>query len=110
LRSIILSEADWNAAGRIYVTKKMMGQAKKHGLLPEEHLGGRKGRKSIDGAITKQLYIDNVNATKTPTVIISTDAANCYDRMVHKYISMMCSKWGVAKQVMKALLQPLREA
>ena len=110
LRSIILSEADWNAAGRIYVTKKMMGQAERYGLLPEEHLGGRKGRKSIDGAITKQIYIDNVNATKTPTVIISTDAANCYDRMVHKYISMMCSKWGLAKQVMKALLQPLREA
>ena len=110
LRSIILSEADWNAAGRIYVTKKMMGQAEKLHLLPEEHLGGRKGRKSIDGAISKQIYMDNVNASKTPTVILSTDAANCYDRMVHKYISLMCSKWGLEKQVMKALLQPLQQA
>ena len=110
LRSIILSEADWNAAGRIYVTRKMMGQAEKLGLLPEEHLGGRKGRKSIDGAITKQLYLDNVRSTKTPTVILSTDAANCYDRMVHKYIAMMCAKWGLEKQVLKALLQPLQEA
>jgi len=110
LRSIILSEADWNAAGRIYVTRKMMGQAEHLGLLPEEHLGGRKGRKSIDGAITKQLYLDNVRSTTTPTVILSTDAANCYDRMVHKYIAMMCSKWGLEKQVLKALLQPLQEA
>jgi len=110
LRSIILSEADWNAAGRIYVTRKMMGQAEKLGLLPEEHLGGRKGRKSIDGAITKQLYLDNVRSTRTPTVVLSTDAANCYDRMVHKYIAMMCSKWGLEKQVLKALLQPLQEA
>jgi len=110
LRSIILSEADWNAAGRIYVTRKMMGQAERLGLLPEEHLGGRKGRKSIDGAITKQLYMDNVNSTNKPTIILSTDAANCYDRMIHKYVSMMCSKWGLEKQVMKALLQPLQVA
>ena len=110
LRSIIISEADWNAAGRIFVTKKMMHQAEKYRLLPEEHLGGRKGRKSIDGAITKQIYIDNVSALRIPTVILSTDASNCYDRMVHKYISMMCAKWGLEKQVMKTLLQPLQEA
>ena len=110
LRSIILSEADWNAAGRHFVTKKMTGQAEKLGLLPEEHLSGRKGWVSIDGAITKQLYMDNVNASKTPTVILSTDGANCYDRMVQKYIAMMCSKWELEKQVIKALLQPLHVA
>jgi len=47
LRSIIISEGDWNAAGRIFVTQKMMKQAEDMELLPEEHLGGRKGRKSI---------------------------------------------------------------
>jgi len=110
LRSIIISEADWNAAGRIFITRKMMQQAERKNLLPEEHLGGRKGKKSIDGAITKQLYMDNTRMMKIPTVILSTDAANCYDRMVHKYISLMCIKWGIEPQVIKALLEPLQVA
>jgi len=110
LRSIIISEADWNAAGRIFITRKMMQQAERKNLLPEEHLGGRKGKKSIDGAITKQLYMDNTRIMKIPTVILSADAANCYDRMVHKYISLMCIKWGIEPQVIKALLEPLQVA
>jgi len=92
LRSIIISEGDWNVAGRIYVTRKMMKQAEQLKLLPEEHLGGRKGRKSIDGAITKRLFVDNSCMLQKPTIILSTDAANCYDRMVHKFICMMCKK------------------
>ena len=110
LRSIVLSEADWNATGRILITKKMMQQAENLELLPNEHLGGRKGRKSIEGAISKQLYIDNTRIMRIPTIILSTDAANCYDRMVHKYISLMCVKWGIEPQVMSALLSPLQSA
>jgi len=110
LRSIVLSEADWNAAGRMYVTKKMMKQAETLQLLPNEHLGGRKGRKSIDGAIAKKMYLDNTRIMRIPTIILSTDAANCYDRMIHKYISLMSIKWGLEPQIMSALLQPLQKA
>jgi len=93
------------------VARKMMHQAEKEGLLPPEHLGGRKGKKSICGAITKQPYMDkNTRMMRLPTIILSTDAANCYDRMVHKYIAMMCRKWGLETQVIKALLKPLQEA
>ena len=110
LRSIIISEGDWNAAGRIFVTQKMMQQAEKISLLPEEHLGGRKGRKSIEGAITKTILLDNSRLMHKPIVVLSTDAANCYDRMVHKFVCMMCRKWGLQEQVLKALLQPLQTA
>jgi len=110
LRSIIISEGDWNVAGRIYVTRKLMKQAEEHNLLPEEHLGGRKNRKSIDGVITKRLFLDNSRLLRKPAVILSTDAANCYDRMVHKFICMVCSKWGLEESVLRALLKPLQSA
>ena len=110
IRSIIISEADWNAAGRVQVTRRLMKQAENHKLLPQEHMGGRKGRKSIDGVLTKRLVLDNSRISHTPLIIISTDAANCYDRMLHKYISFICIKWGLAVQVMIALLQPLQKA
>jgi len=110
IRSIIISEADWNAAGKIQITRRMMKQAESHDLLPLEHMGGRKGRKSTDGVLTKRLIMDNARISAKSMVIISTDAANCYDRMMHKYISFVCIKWGLTVQVMIALLQPLQKA
>jgi len=44
LRTIAISEADWNAAGRIFITRKMMKQAESLNLLPSEHMGGRKNK------------------------------------------------------------------
>jgi len=110
LRTIIISEADWNASGKIFVTRRMMRQAEALHLLPKEHIGGRKGKKATDGALTKRLIMENAIALKRPMAIISTDAANCYDRMIHKFIALSCRKWGVPIQVIKPLLQPLQRA
>jgi len=110
IRSIIISEADWNTSGKIHVTRRMMRNAENCNLLPEEHIGGRKGKKATDGVLTKRLFIDNARIMERTVAIISTDAANCYDRMTHKYISLMCIKWGLAVQVMVSLLQPLQRA
>ena len=110
LRTIVISEADWNASGRILITRKMMQQAESLHLLPPEHMGGRKNKKSITGALTKRLVIDNSRLLKKPLAIISTDAANCYDRMVHKFVSLACKKWGLSQNAMIALLQPLQQA
>ena len=110
LRSIIIAEADWNASGRTHITKRMMAHAERLHLLPNEHIGGRKGKKSIEGAITKRLIMENARLLRRPIVVISTDAANCYDRVVYKYVSTVCNKWGVSTPVMKALLEPLQQA
>jgi len=96
IRSIIISEADWNTSGKVHVTKRMMNQAEICKLLPREHMGGRKGRKATDGALKKKLLIDNMRMMRKPMAIISTDAANCYDRMTHKYIELICMKWGLS--------------
>jgi len=110
LRTIIISEADWNASGKVYITRRMMRNAESQGLLPEEHFGGRKGKKATDGALTKRLLIDNSRMMAKPVAIISTDAANCYDRMLHKFIAMACMKWGVPSKVIRSLLEPLQTA
>ena len=110
IRSIIISEGDWNTSGKIHVTRRLMKQAEKCHLLPREHMGGRKGRKATDGALTKRLILDNVKIYKRSIAIVSTDAANCYDRMTHNYISFICIKWGLAAQIMISLLRPLQKA
>jgi len=110
IRSIIISEADWNTIGKLVIAKKMMKNAENSHLMPREHIGGRKGRKATDGALTKRLAMDNSRLLRKPLAIISTDAANCYDRMLHKFISLICIKWGIAPQVIKTLLYPLQNA
>jgi len=110
IRAIIISESDWNTAGKILVARKLMKHAEKFNLLPQEHMGGRKGRKATDGALTKRLLLDNARIFKRSMAIISTDAANCYDRMCHTFISFSCIKWGLAIPIMIALLQPLQQA
>ena len=110
IRSIIISEADWNTIGKLLIAKKMMKNAERNQLLPREHIGGRKGRKATDGALTKRLAIDNARLLRKPLAIISTDAVNCYDRMLHKFIALICIKWSIAPQVIKSLLFPLQKA
>jgi len=51
--------SDWNTVGKIIVARKLMQHAEHHGLLPREHMGGRKGRKATDGTLKKRLLLDN---------------------------------------------------
>jgi len=83
-----------------------------HLKLPlRERYRGRKGKKATDGNLTKRLLIDNSRLLQKPIVIISTDTANCYDRMIHKFLaSMSCLKWGVPATVIKSLLEPPQQA
>ena len=68
------------------------------------------GKKSTDGGLTKRLILDNARLLQKPMAIVSTDAANCYDRMIHKIIAMAARKWGVPNNAIKALLSPLQKA
>ena len=74
--------------GRLHINRNMLNGAEKLKLIPTEHYGGRKGYKATDAVLNKRLALDNIRLAKKPAAIISTDAANCYDRMVHSFISL----------------------
>ena len=88
LRTLVLGAGDWNMGGRIHVNRRMFRQAEDAGEIPLEHFGGRRGYKAIDAVICKRLALDNIRLSKRPAAVISTDAANCYDRMVHNFVSI----------------------
>ena len=110
LRTLVLGEGDWNMGGRIHVNRRMFRQAEKLGEIPPEHFGGRRGYKAIDAVISKRLVLDNIRLSKRPAAVISTDAANCYDRMVHSFVSLSARRLGLALSVILALLRPLQES
>ena len=55
-----------------------------------EVIGNRRRQSSIHIALNKKLVADISNQTKKPTVVISTNTANCYDRIDHLFTSMSC--------------------
>ena len=110
LRTLILGEADWNMGGRIHINRRMLQNAEKHDLIPEEHYGGRHGHKATDAVLTKRLTLDTFRLNKQPAAVTSTDVANCYDRMVHSYITMSARRLGTQMAVLTALLRPLQES
>ena len=110
LRSLVLGEADWNMGGRVFINRRMMRNAESSHTIPDEHFGGRKGRRATQAVLTKRLLLDNLRLERRPGAVLSTDIANCYDRMVHSYVSLCGQRLGVSLPVMIALLTPLQES
>lgn len=96
--------------GRIHVNRRKFRQAKDAGEIPLEHFGGRRGYKAIDAVICERLALDNIRLSRRLAAVISTDAANCYDRMVHNFVSISARRLGLSLSVILALLRPLQES
>ncbi len=59
LRSILLMEADFNAANTIVFGQRMLDHAKNHNLIPEE-IYSKRNRLAEDGTLTKVIFYDIV--------------------------------------------------
>jgi len=57
LRAILLMEADFNAANKIVFGERMLDNARKYKLMPEE-IFSKKNRMADDGALAKKLFYD----------------------------------------------------
>jgi uncharacterized protein (UPF0332 family) len=92
LRSILLMEADFNATNKIIYGQRMLQQARKYKLLPEE-IYSERNRLADDGTLAKVLFYDIVRQTQRPAGIGAVDADNCYDRIAHPMRRWFSSHW-----------------
>ena len=97
LWSILLMEADFNATNKIIYGQRMLHQARKYKLIPEE-IYSERNRLADDGTLTKVLFYDIVRQTRRPAGIGAADADNCYDRIAHPIASMVFQLLGVPKE------------
>jgi hypothetical protein len=81
LRSILLMEADFNAANKIIFGNRMLANARNFNLMPGE-IYSERGRTADDGTLAKILVFDIARKFKITTGVASVDADNCYDRIV----------------------------
>ena len=94
LRAILLMEADFNCHYRIIFGDRMMKLAREHGLVPEE-IYSEKGKTPEDAILQQLLVYDIARQLRRPLMVVSVDAAQCYDRIAHAIAALTLRAYKV---------------
>ena len=94
LRSIVLTEADFNFNNKLLGRRAIQHAEDINGLTPEQY-GSRKNKCSIDQALHKRLTYDIMRQSKQSGLLCSNDAKSCYDRIVHSVAALAYKHVGV---------------
>ena len=95
LQVLLLLEANLNWLYKIIFSGYLLPSLEHRNEIPHEIIGGRRGQLAYYIALNKILISDNRNIRKKPTIIISTDAANWFDRMVHYFALLVYYHFGL---------------
>jgi hypothetical protein len=103
LRAIILMEANFNASNKIIYGIRMMGQADKYCMIPDE-IYSKKNQMADNGTLTKTLFFNTARQARASAAIASVDASNCYDRIAHAIALLVFQAFGVLELAVKSML------
>jgi hypothetical protein len=94
LRSILLTEADFNATNKTVYGIWMLDNVRKYRLMPEE-VFSEQNHLADDGTPSKVLFFNIACQLRRPAGLASVDADNCYDCIAHPMASMIFQAFGV---------------
>jgi hypothetical protein len=103
LCAIILMEADFNAMNKEVYRARMLDEAQKYKLIPEE-IFSKKNCTAYDRGLEKMLFYDIICQTRSAVAIALVDASNCYDRIAHAMTSLIFQSFGVKSTAVLAML------
>ena len=107
LRSVVLTEADFNFNNKI-LGKSTMAAAETAQVLAKEQYGSRKGKSAIDHALHKRITYDILRQTRTPGVLCSNDAKSCYDRIVHTIAILAYRRLGIQQPPVECMIKSIQ--
>jgi hypothetical protein len=93
LRAICLLEADYNWLMKLIFAKRMMNNAGRKGVIPQEQFA-KKGSKCQDGCMIKLFHYDRARVLHHTAAIGSVDFFSCYDSVAHPIASVALQAWG----------------
>jgi hypothetical protein len=109
LRAILLMEADFNFTNKLLFGCRLVHQAEKSGNLHPDADGSRKHRPCIATSLDNRLVHDIHRQQRLAGASASVDAAQCYDRMVHSFVSLVCQHLGMPQATIMAMLTTIQE-
>jgi hypothetical protein len=107
LQSILLMEANFNTTNKAVYGVCMLANMRKYKLMPEEVYNER-NRLVDDGTLSKVLFYDIVQQLRRPTVLVSMDVDNCYNRIAHPIASMVFQFFGVPTPAIESMLTTIQ--
>ena len=107
LRSIVLTEADFNFNNKI-LGRTTLQVAENNNMIAKEQYGSRKGRSSIDHALHKRLFYDIARQFRLPAALCSNDAKSCYDRIVHLIAILAYRRCGIAQPPVEGMFRTIQ--
>jgi hypothetical protein len=105
---ILLMEADFKAMNTEVYSVRMLDNACKYKLIPEEFFS-KQNCTANDGGLAKTLFYDIARQTHSPAAIASVDASNCYDWIAHAMASLIFQSLGVKSTTVSAMLETIQE-
>ena len=103
LRAILLMEADFNAMNKEVYGVRMLEEARKCKLVPEE-IFSEWNCTDDNGGLEKTLFYDIALQLRIPAAIASVDASNCYDCIAHAMASLIFQSFCVEDMAVSAML------
>ena len=101
-------EADFNGVNKTVYGIRMLEQARRNNLMPEEVFSER-NKMADDGTLTKVITYDIIRQTRRSAGVASVDADNCYDRIAHAIASLVFQAFGVPLSASESMLTTIRE-
>jgi hypothetical protein len=101
-------EADFNSINKILVGTRILNMVRLYGFMPDEIFSERNCT-AEEGTLSKVLFYDMVQQTRSAAGISSVDADNCYDRVSHAIASLVFRSFGVSKEATGAMLKMIQE-
>ena len=95
LRTIVLTEVDFNFNNKVLGRSTIYNAGKYH-ILSDEQYDSRSNKCDIDHALHKRLTYDILRQMKQIGALCSNDAKSCYDRVVHSIACMAHRRLGIS--------------
>ena len=95
LRAILLLKVNFNALNKIVFNGRAILSIKASKTIPYKVIGEKRGQSLVYMALNKKLVYDIENQLNSPTVVVSADATNYYDRIAHSISSISCQYFGL---------------
>ena len=108
LRAILLLEVDFNALNKIVFNNRILPTLESYNSITYKVIRERRAQSSIHIALNKKLVYDISNQMKKPSVVVSTDAANCYDRIAHPIASQAYQHFEVQLEYLVVLFSTIQ--
>jgi hypothetical protein len=103
LWAILLMEGNFNATNKIVYGTRMLENACKHQLMPDE-IFSKRNRMTDNRTLCKTLFYDITRKARVPVAILLFDASNCYDRIAHAMASLVFQAFGVPTTAIESML------